>query len=267
MLVESGREGEGVELLLRAASASPPLPAAQHTLGVLARRQNRLDRAAEWLQLAAERGHAAAMCVLGGMCAAGEGVPQDPARAASLFERAARGGSAAGAYRLGVCLLLGSGRARQPAAGRRWLLRAAEQDYAPAAVHLARCHARGEGGPPDEAAAALWLGRAARGGSETAAEELRALLRSARSPRTLFRLGEALRRLSLSADAAAPEERAAAAAADSVFRRACDAARGAVLCWMGLVRFRGIAHGDLARPVAELLWASRSHADEWLRTN
>ena len=182
----------------------------------------------------------------------------------SLFERAARGGSAAGAYRLGVCLLLGSGRSCQPAAGRRWLVRAAERGYAPAALHLARCHRRGEGGPPDEPAAAHWLGRAARAGSEAAAEELRVLVLSARHPRTLFRLGEALRSLP-EAGAWPPEERAAAAAAEELFRRACRAARAAVLCWMGLVRFRGIAHRDLARPVAQLLWASRCHADEWLR--
>ncbi len=271
MLAESGAREEGLELLQWAATGASSLAEAQHWLGVVARREGRAAEAAHWLGMASARGHAPSQCVLGGMFADAEGLPHDPARAASLFELAARAGSAAGAYRLGVCLLLGSGCKTDAARGCEWLLAAARQNHAAAAVQLARCHETGSGVERSEAQRAKWLGRAV-GIRREVLGELRAMLLPAlaarpHSLRTVYRLGEALAAEELQSDIAqwSEQERKAVAEARRVHGRSCEAARRAVLCWMGLVRLRRLAHRDLARPVGELLWAARDEAEAWLR--
>ncbi len=119
-------------------------------------------RAIEWYRRAATRGHVEAQVSLALLYLDARQVPRDPARAVEWLERAAGRGDAFAQYTLGG--VLESGDEQVPpdlVAAARWYRRAAEQDYAPAQLSLGRMYEDGRVIPRDVRQAADWYRRAA----------------------------------------------------------------------------------------------------------
>lgn len=126
--------------------------------------------AVRWLQRAAKRGNADAMCRLGACYEQGRGLAPSDAEALRWYRKAAAAGSALGAARVGFCFARGSSKVAQdmPVA-EQWYRAAADKGLAEAQHWLAL--RRLEEGEELEAAA-LMLAQAAQGGYEPALASL-----------------------------------------------------------------------------------------------
>jgi len=128
-------------------------------------------RAAEMLQLSADRGATTGLANLGWLYERGLGVPQDPARAVRLYEQSARSGDTMGAYRMGVHYLNGTGGLAQNVhEACRFFEQAAQAGFPHAQAELGNCFFQGDGKPPDHAAAFQWFLKAAESGLARAQE-------------------------------------------------------------------------------------------------
>jgi len=85
--------------------------------------------AAKYLQLAAERGHAAAQCWLGTMYFEGDAVPKDFAKAMEWHEKSAEQGHVVAQSSLGAMYEEGYGVPKNRAKAIEWFTKAAEQGY------------------------------------------------------------------------------------------------------------------------------------------
>mmetsp|Transcript_36854 Transcript_36854/g.80272 ORF Transcript_36854/g.80272 Transcript_36854/m.80272 type:complete len:122 (-) Transcript_36854:70-435(-) len=96
-------------------SSEPPMdPAEQCALGLECINRNDAD-AAEWFQMAAERGHREAQCHLGFMLANGKGVDKNEAEAVKWYREAVKQNYAHAQFALGMMLANGRGAAKNEA--------------------------------------------------------------------------------------------------------------------------------------------------------
>ncbi len=254
------------EELLKEAITKLNCPNAIHRLALLRRDQQLPEEAAQLLQRAgSEHGYAPSLLVLGGMLYSGDELPQDIDRAFELFLRAADLGSSAAMFRLGVCFSRGGGGKPPDLQAAEFWWRAAATLGSPAAMlALARKlmplpHMRSEG--------CFWLGKAVRHRFDAASEFRAALVPASNDANVLFRLGEALQQSLRQYQWSPPlnaREQCNATMAQTVFLTCCDRARNAVMCFAGLCKFRSILHRDLAKPICEMVWASRSSVSVWM---
>lgn len=116
-----------------------------------------LVKATQWLQYAAEQGHALAQICLGSCYYCGQGVPQDYAEAAKWYEKAAEQGDEDAQVYLGFCYGSGRGVPRDYTKAVHWYRKAADQGYREGRLRLARCYQHGVGVEIDLAQAYAWL--------------------------------------------------------------------------------------------------------------
>jgi TPR repeat protein len=129
--------------------------------------------AAEWYQLSASQGVAAAQNNLGMMYAKGRGVPQDMVRAAELWCASAETDHVIAEFNLGLAYHRGEGVRQDRPQARYWFRRASEHGFADAQYALAQLLRTYQGG--DKAEALYWYQRAADQGhakAETQAQRL-----------------------------------------------------------------------------------------------
>ena len=103
------------------------------------------ERASDYLQQAAENGHALAMCRLGQRLMA-TGKPEDTTAGFAWMERAAATDDAEGLYLLGLCYDQGRGTEKNPDLAAECWRKAAALNHAPALVTLGMAYANGYGG-------------------------------------------------------------------------------------------------------------------------
>lgn len=112
----------------------------QYGLGVMYHQGFELSQdyvaAAEWFELAAERGYVKANNNLGVMYLAGNGVPQNLARAARMFRTAADAGLAEAQSNLAILYYQGRGVSKDYSQTFLWLSLAAQGGYEPAQKNL-----------------------------------------------------------------------------------------------------------------------------------
>jgi len=128
-------------------------------------------RAAEILQLSADRGATSGLANLGWLYERGLGVAKDPVRAVRLYEQSARSGDTMGAYRMGLQYLNGTGGlTRNDVEACRLFEQAAQAGFPHAQAELGNCFFQGDGKPLDHAAAFQWFLKAAEAGLARAQE-------------------------------------------------------------------------------------------------
>ncbi len=134
--------------------------------------------ALRWFKVAAEKGIAAALGMVGLYYYQGwGGLAEDAAQAAAWFRRAAEAGSGPAAMNLAILRDAGRGVPQDRAEALRWYKVAAEKGNAAALDMLGRYHREGWGGlAKDAAQAAAWFRRAAEAGSAPGANNLANLL-------------------------------------------------------------------------------------------
>ena len=125
------------------------------------------NEALRWVQLAADRGLAAAQYVLAIRHEQGRGIALNDKKSFELYQQAADQGHAAAANQLGVKLLLGESAKRDAVAARKYFTSAAEGGHADGMFNLAVQLASA-----DEAAAVKWYQRAAQLGQPRALNEM-----------------------------------------------------------------------------------------------
>ena len=116
-----------------------------------------LVKATQWLQYAAEQGHALAQSCLGSCYYSGQGVSQDYAEAAKWYEKAAEQGDEDAQIYLGGCYGSGKGVHRDYTKAFNWYRKAADQGYREGRLRVARCYQHGVGVEVDLAQAYAWL--------------------------------------------------------------------------------------------------------------
>jgi hypothetical protein len=113
-------------------------------------------KAADWLDAAAQAGHARAQYRLGILHAHGWGVSASAAEAVAWFSQSARNGYAPACFHLGWMYHTGDGVPRDDDQAMRLLKQAANQGMAAAHLALGRFHEQGEGLSVDAAEAIKW---------------------------------------------------------------------------------------------------------------
>ena len=121
------------------------------------------------LQLA-EQGDAAMQDFLARLYSAGNGVPEDDAKAVCWFRMAAEQGYANAQSTLGFMYANGEGVPEDDAEAVRWYRLAAEQGHASAQLNLGFMYSNGEGVPEDLVYAYMWYNLSAAQGHEMAQE-------------------------------------------------------------------------------------------------
>ena len=117
---------------------------------------------------AAERGVAAAQCLLGNCYYEGIGVGRDEAETVKWYRKAAEQGHSDGQMNLGACYLFGSGVEEDKVEAAKWFRKSAEQSNADAQFLLGVCYYHGFGVEEDVDEAARWFHLAAEQGHEQA---------------------------------------------------------------------------------------------------
>lgn len=121
------------------------------------------------LQNSAEKGVASDQVTLGKMYTAGNGVPQDDAKAVAWYKKAAEQGFAEGQCQLGFSYAESKGVDKDYNQAVAWYRKAAEQGLAEAQYKLAGMYHRGRGVPQSGVNAYAWLTLAAAQGYDPAA--------------------------------------------------------------------------------------------------
>jgi TPR repeat protein len=158
----------------RAADAGHP--AAQEAVGraCLDRKpEPQFECAVRYVTDAARAGRPSAQSLLGWMHVNGTGVSKDPRRASQLYLEAARKRDLAAQNNLGELYEKGAGVVKNERFAFGWYLQAAQAGFAPAQFNLGRLYALGIGVKRDEAKARDWLEKAKRQGIAQADELLR----------------------------------------------------------------------------------------------
>ncbi|WP_051928724.1 peptidoglycan-binding protein [Thermopetrobacter sp. TC1] len=131
-------------------------------------------RAAVWFRKAAEKGLVPAQYRLGLLYERGIGVAKDLQKARQWYERAAKAGNVKAMHNLAV-LLASSGEKADYAQAAEWFRAAAEHGLRDSQYNLAVLHQRGLGVKADNGQAYYWYGVAARTGDADAAQRKEAL--------------------------------------------------------------------------------------------
>ena len=131
--------------------------------------------AIQGLRRAAELGDVQAAYNLAVMYDAGQGVPQDYAKAATWYRKAADQGMAKAQFNLAVLYADGLGVRQDLAQAAAWYRRAADLEYAPAQFNLAVQYENGRGVTQDDTLAVSWYRKAAEHGYAPAMFNLAAL--------------------------------------------------------------------------------------------
>lgn len=109
------------------------------------------------LEARVAKGDASAQNELGALYQAGDGVPQDEAKALSLYQGAAEAGHTIAAYNLAFMYDMGVAMARDRVKANAWYLKSAEAGYPPAMLNLGMNIAGGEGVLQDFVEGMKWL--------------------------------------------------------------------------------------------------------------
>ncbi len=117
--------------------------------------------AVTWYRKAAEQGHAEAQFNLGFCYDLGTGVPENATTAVTWYRKAAEQGHAEAQFNLGFCYDLGTGVPKNATIAVTWYGKAAEQGHAEAQFNLGVCYDFGTGVPKDKTAAVTWYRKAA----------------------------------------------------------------------------------------------------------
>ena len=117
--------------------------------------------AAEWYEIAAEKGNAEAQDHLGALYRDGAGVPRDAKKAVALFTKAAEQGLSCAMWRVGYCYQYGSGVEEDSEMAVSWSRKSAEDGDPNAQLRLGRCYYYGEGVTRDVHTAVEWWLKAA----------------------------------------------------------------------------------------------------------
>lgn len=164
MILYEGVFGESdlaksVEYLSLAASAGDVYAAYQ--MGLILGEQEDYEGAAAFFNQSAEKGHPAAMAILGVMYDEGEGVQQDYQSAFIWYQKAAEHGHAGAMYNLGSMYYNGEGVTQDFTTAIQWFEKAAELGH-PDAAHISGIqYFYGKGVIQDYAAAFQWFEKAA----------------------------------------------------------------------------------------------------------
>ncbi|NLS02239.1 hemagglutinin [Rhizobium sp. P32RR-XVIII] len=126
-------------------------------------------QAANWYQLAADRGFAPAQYRLGSMYEKGTGVARDIGKARAFYEQAASQGNASAMHNLAVLYASGALGQQDYAAAASWFTKAADLGITDSQFNLAILFARGNGVTQDLGESYKWFAIAAQGGDKDAA--------------------------------------------------------------------------------------------------
>ena len=129
-------------------------------------------RAAHWTRIAADKGVADAMLVMGTLYANGQGVAKNQGEAVKWMRKAAENKSDVGMFVLGALYEQGQGVAKNLPEAKRWYEQAAEKGQPEAMYALGKLYAHGGGVTKDEAMAVVWYRRAANKHNAAAVEAL-----------------------------------------------------------------------------------------------
>ncbi|NKK82232.1 peptidoglycan-binding protein [Rhizobium leguminosarum] len=128
-------------------------------------------QAANWYQLAADKGFAPAQYRLGSMYEKGNGVERDIAKAKGFYEQAANQGNASAMHNLAVLYASGALGQQDYATAASWFTKAANLGITDSQFNLAILCARGNGVPADLEESYKWFAIAAKGGDKDAAQK------------------------------------------------------------------------------------------------
>ncbi|MGO7181504.1 peptidoglycan-binding protein [Rhizobium brockwellii] len=128
-------------------------------------------QAANWYQLAADKGFAPAQYRLGSMYEKGNGVERDITKAKAFYEQAANQGNASAMHNLAVLYASGALGQQDYATAASWFTKAANLGITDSQFNLAILCARGNGVPADLEESYKWFAIAAKGGDKDAAQK------------------------------------------------------------------------------------------------
>ncbi|MGR9273212.1 peptidoglycan-binding protein [Rhizobium leguminosarum] len=128
-------------------------------------------QAANWYQLAADKGFAPAQYRLGSMYEKGNGVERDIAKAKGFYEQAANQGNANAMHNLAVLYASGALGQQDYATAASWFTKAANLGITDSQFNLAILCARGNGVPADLEESYKWFAIAAKAGDKDAAQK------------------------------------------------------------------------------------------------
>lgn len=101
------------------------------------------QRAFEWFQKAALRGHPMAQCILGLMYQEGHGIPKDEKKAFVWYKKSANQDYIPAQTKVGNCYALGYGVERDPVEAKKWFQKAADQGDEIARAHFNKLNRKG----------------------------------------------------------------------------------------------------------------------------
>ncbi|NNH64611.1 peptidoglycan-binding protein [Rhizobium laguerreae] len=128
-------------------------------------------QAANWYQLAADKGFAPAQYRLGSMYEKGNGVERDIAKAKGFYDQAANQGNASAMHNLAVLYASGALGQQDYATAASWFTKAANLGITDSQFNLAILCARGNGVPADLEESYKWFAIAAKAGDKDAAQK------------------------------------------------------------------------------------------------
>ncbi|MFL5015314.1 MAG: peptidoglycan-binding protein [Rhizobium sp.] len=128
-------------------------------------------QAANWYQLAADKGFAPAEYRLGSMYEKGNGVERDIAKAKGFYEQAANQGNASAMHNLAVLYASGALGQQDYTTAASWFTKAANLGITDSQFNLAILCARGNGVPADLEESYKWFAIAAKAGDKDAAQK------------------------------------------------------------------------------------------------
>ncbi|MBY5353982.1 hemagglutinin [Rhizobium leguminosarum] len=128
-------------------------------------------QAANWYQLAADKGFAPAQYRLGSMYEKGNGVERDIAKAKGFYEQAANQGNASAMHNLAVLYASGALGQQDYTTAASWFTKAANLGITDSQFNLAILCARGNGVPADLEESYKWFAIAAKAGDKDAAQK------------------------------------------------------------------------------------------------
>ena len=119
-----------------------------------------LEKASEWLSMAANQGDADSQISLGARYADGEGVEKDESEAVRWYRKAAEQGNADAYSKLGIMYIYGKGVDKDEFEAIRWFRKGAEQENADSQASLGCMYAEGLGVEKDEREGVRWIQKA-----------------------------------------------------------------------------------------------------------
>jgi localization factor PodJL len=130
-----------------------------------------MKQAANWYQLAADKGYAPAQYRLASMYEKGNGVDRDLVKAKTYYEQAANQGNASAMHNLAVLYASGTAGPQDYDTAANWFSRAADLGVSDSQFNLAILYARGNGVKQDLQESYKWFAIAAKSGDKDAAQK------------------------------------------------------------------------------------------------